>query len=61
MRLFFALALLFLSSCYRRFIFNHTTQKYDIYIGRGKPFRSKKNPTKAKHTPQPFYDKIQEK
>lgn len=30
-------------------------------MGRGKPFRSKKNPTKAKHTPQPFYDKIQEK
>ena len=30
-------------------------------MGRGKPFRSKKHPTKAKHTPEPFYDKIQEK
>jgi len=61
MRLIFALALVFLSSCYRRFVFDHKTQKWDTFMGRGKPFRSKKKPTKAKHTPNPFYNIIKEK
>jgi len=56
MRLLAVLTLcILLTSCYKRFVFNHKTQKWDIYIGRGRPFRSKKYPNKAKHVPVPYY------
>jgi hypothetical protein len=61
MKLLFALCLLFLSSCYRQFVFDHKTKKWDMYMGRGKPFRSKKHPRRAKHIPNPYYMKIKEK
>lgn len=44
-----------LSSCYKRFKYNATADRWESYIGRGRPFRSKKHPNKAKHVPVPYY------
>jgi len=56
MRLLLVLTLcILLSSCYKRFKYNATVDRWETYIGRGRPFRSKKHPTKAKHVPAPYY------
>jgi len=56
MRLLAVLTLcILLTSCYRRFKYNATVDRWETYVGRGRPFRSKKHPIKAKHVPAPFY------
>jgi len=56
MRLLAVLTLcILLTSCYRRFKYNATADRWETYIGRGRPFRSKKYPNKAKHVPVPYY------
>jgi hypothetical protein len=56
MRLLMVLTLcILLSSCYRRFKYNAAVGRWETYVGRGRPFRSKKHPTKAKHVPVPYY------
>jgi hypothetical protein len=59
MKLITVLALcILLTSCYKRFKYNATIGRWETHVGRGRPFRSKKHPTKAKHVPVPFYNNI---
>ena len=47
-----------LTSCYRKFLFNHVSKKHEVYVGQGRPFQTNKKPKKAAHTPQPYYNVI---